>query len=238
MEPMPGRGEVPRDRTRRAYARLAVRAVNPHDGTGLAVVELPLRDEPVDADARTGRLLARDEHARQRRLQFWFQLRDLREERRHERDVPEAVRGSSPGELIPVHGERERVDVPRVRVRGDDVEVAADEAQDVLRGTRARVLDDEIASSLGVRHVVDLERSAVLHAVRREDVQDVLDGEVLLRDVRGPHAGVLKLLDLADELTKEADESFLVQLQAFKRSGRVAHDSLRKGTGGGERAQR
>ena len=167
-----------------------------------------------------------------------FKLRELREERRHQRDVAEAIGRAAAEKLIAVDCQAERVHFPSVGVGGDDVQVATNEAQHILGGAGAGILDDQVTSTLRVRHVFDLERTAVFLSVRREDLEAVLDGEIFLGDVRGAHARVLQLLHLTDEVAKQANEAFFVELQAFKRSGRVAHDSLRKGTGGGERAQR
>ena len=90
VEPMSVRGEVPRNSTGGADAWLAVRAVHPHDWSWLAMVQPSLFHESVNTDAGTGSLFAGDEHARQRSLELRFKLGELREERRHKRDVAEA----------------------------------------------------------------------------------------------------------------------------------------------------
>mmetsp|Transcript_8797 Transcript_8797/g.37175 ORF Transcript_8797/g.37175 Transcript_8797/m.37175 type:complete len:206 (+) Transcript_8797:818-1435(+) len=191
------------------------------------MVQPSLIHESVDADAGTGCLFAGDEHARQRRLELRFKLGELRKERRHQRDVAEAIGRAAAEKLIAVDCQAERVHFPSVGVGGDDVQVATNEAQHILGGAGAGILDDQVTSTFRVRHVFDLERTAVFLSVRREDLEAVLDGEIFLGDVRGAHARVLQVLHLTDEVAKQANEAFFVELESLQGGLNIRHRCLR-----------
>ena len=206
--------ERPRNRPRRAYARLTIRAVHPNHRPRFTVIQFSIRDESIDADPRSIRLLARDEHARQRRIQLWLQLPELRENRRHQRHVSQAIRRPSTVQFIPIHRQFKRIHAPRFGIRRHDVHVTPRERQlFLLRRVRAasRVPNHHVAPSLGVRHVFDLEHAPVFDAVRLQGLEDVFYRQIFARDVRRADAGVLKVSRLADESGQEVEKDVFVE---------------------------
>ena len=134
MEAVSVSGEVPRDSTGGADARLAVRAVHPHTGPGLQWSSRPSSTSPsTPMPGPEASSLAMNTHVRDR-LELRFKLGELRKERRHQRDVAEAIGRAAAEELIAVDCQAERVYVPtrrgwRGRHRGE----LAHEAQHILR---------------------------------------------------------------------------------------------------------
>ena len=140
--------------------------------------------------------------------------------------MAEAIGRAAAEELIAVDRQAERVNFPSVGVGGDDIQVATNEAQHILGGARPGILDDQVTSTFRVRHVFDLERTAVFLSVRREDLEAVLDGEIFLGDVRCAHARVLQVLHLTDEVAKQANETFFVELESLQGGLRIRHRCL------------
>jgi hypothetical protein len=66
----------------------------------------------------------------------------------------------------------------------------------------------------------------VFLSARREDLEAVLDGEIFLGDVRCAHARVLQVLHLTDEVAKQANETFFVELESLQGGLRIRHRCL------------
>ena len=137
--------------------RLAVRAVHPHHRPGLQWVSLPSATNPsTPMPGPEASSLAMNTHVSE---VFSAGLSSASCENSVVRRAtcPRQSVVPRPKSLSPSTVKLKGSTSPRVGVSGNDVQVAADEAQHILGGAGAGILDDQVTATFRVRHVLDFQ---------------------------------------------------------------------------------
>jgi hypothetical protein len=125
--------------------------------------------------------------------------------------MPEAVSSPTTVQLVAVHCEVERIDIPGGGVRWDNIHVAAHEGHD-LTVLLARVGDLEISTTLNPREMLDHQWSSVFCRVLPKVVENVIHHQILTWHQTSGGA-VLKMLHFRDQKPEEFYVTFLIQFE-------------------------